>query len=295
MGRMDHDAERHSRCNQYGSASYAYVNKSVHGGHPMRAVTQAPLAGSHQTVPNQPQRAVPPFGLRVVVVSVGPVRVRNPQFGKPFLRSPKAWGGLSRVRSRLGLARRGKLVSVTTDDIAGLNHLAWADEDHVCGSCRLSYAEIPVGDAVQAIRLLPARLSAALDTVPPGARRRRPDPSTWSAAEYACHIRDVLISTTVRLHRGRTENAPSVDPMFNDLRAGLFGYNQANLTAVVEETAAAAAGLCTEISRMTGPNWERVVLRRPGEQRTTRWLVRQAMHEGIHHLADIAAVRASLA
>ena len=82
--------------------------------------------------------------------------------------------------------------------------------------------------------------------------------------------------------------------MFNDLRAELFGYNQANLTAVVEETAAAAAGLGTEISRMTGPNWERVVLRRPGEQRTTRWLARQAVHEGIFHLADIAAVRASL-
>jgi hypothetical protein len=73
-----------------------------------------------------------------------------------------------------------------------------------------------------------------------------------------------------------------------------FGYNQATLTAVLEETAAAAAGLCEEVSRMNGPDWDRVVLRQPGEQRTTRWLVRQAMHEGLHHLADIAAVRASL-
>lgn len=113
-------------------------------------------------------------------------------------------------------------------------------------------------------------------------------------AEYACHIRDVLVSTTIRLHRGRTESAPAVDPMFNDLRAELFGYNQADLAAVLEETAAAVAGLCQEISRMNGPDWDRVALRRPGEQRTTRWLVRQAMHEGLHHLADIAAVHASL-
>jgi hypothetical protein len=147
---------------------------------------------------------------------------------------------------------------------------------------------------VQAIQALPAQLRAAVDAVPSRLRRQRPDPSTWSVAEYACHIRDVLISTTIRIHRGRTENAPAVDPMFNDLRADRFRYNQANLTAVLEETAAATAGLCTEISRMNGPDWERVVLRQPGEQRTSRWLVRQAMHEGLHHLDDIAAVRASL-
>ena len=104
----------------------------------------------------------------------------------------------------------------------------------------------------------------------------------------------MLISSTIRLHYGRTETAPAVDPMFNDLRAELFRYNQANLTVVLEETAAAVTGLCEEISRMNDPDWDRVVLRQPGEQRTTRWLVRQAMHEGLHHLADIAAVRASL-
>ena len=167
--------------------------------------------------------------------------------------------------------------------------------NHVCDGCSLAYAQTTIDNAVQAIQALPAQLRAAIDAVPAGARRQRPGPSTWSVAEYACHIRDVLISSTIRLYRGRTETAPAVDPMFNDLRAELFRYNQANLTAVLEETAAAAAGLCEEISRMNDPDWDRVVLRQPGgEQRTTRWLVRQAMHEGLHHLADIAAVRASL-
>jgi len=170
---------------------------------------------------------------------------------------------------------------MVTDEIAGRNLPAWAAEDHACGSCSLAYAQITVDDAVQAIQALPAQLRAAVDAVPSRFRQQRPDPSTWSVAEYACHIRDVLISTTIRLHRGRTENAPAVDPMFNDLQADRFRYNQANLTAVLEETAAATAGLCAEISRMNGPDWERVVLR-------------QAMHEGLHHLDDIAAVRASL-
>ena len=185
-------------------------------------------------------------------------------------------------------------MSVAADEIAGRNLPAWAGEDHVCDSCSLAYAQTTIDNAVQAIQALPAQLRAAVDAVPPGARRQRPGPSTWSVAEYACRIRDVLISSTIRLHRGRTETGPAVDPMFGDLRAELFGYNQANLTAVLEETAAAVAGLCQEVSRMNDPDWDRVVLRQPGEQRTTRWLVRQAMHEGLHHLADIAAVHTSL-
>jgi hypothetical protein len=193
-----------------------------------------------------------------------------------------------------GTGERGKLVPVVTSEIAGRDLPAWVGEDHVCASCRLAYAQVTVDDAVQAVQALPARLRAAVGAVPSRARRQRPGPSAWSVAEYACHIRDVLVSTTIRLHRGRTESAPAVDPMFNDLRAELFRYNQASLAAVLAETAAAAAGLYQEASPMNGPDWDRVVLRRPGEQRTTRWLVRQAMHEGVHHLADIAAVHASL-
>jgi DinB superfamily len=187
-----------------------------------------------------------------------------------------------------------KLVHVVADSIGSGKFPAWASEDHVCDSCSMAYARTRVDDAVQAIQALPVQLRAAVIAVPPRTRRQRPDPSIWSVAEYACHIRDVLISTTIRLHRGRTESAPAVDPMFNDLRAELFRYNQANLMAVLEETSAITAGLCEEISRMHDPDWDRVVLRQPNEQRTSRWLVRQAMHEGLHHLADIAAVRASL-
>jgi hypothetical protein len=43
----------------------------------------------------------------------------------------------------------------------------------------------------------------------------------------------------------------------------LFCHNQANLTAAFEETAAAAAGLCEEISRMNDPDRDRVVIRQP--------------------------------
>jgi hypothetical protein len=37
-------------------------------------------------------------------------------------------------------------------------------------------------------------------------------------------------------------------------------------------------------------DWDRIATRLPGEDRTARWLVRQAMHEGIHHLGDIRRI-----
>jgi hypothetical protein len=36
--------------------------------------------------------------------------------------------------------------------------------------------------------------------------------------------------------------------------------------------------------------WDRIATRLPGEDRTARWLVRQAMHEGVHHLGDIRRI-----
>jgi hypothetical protein len=108
--------------------------------------------------------------------------------------------------------------------------------------------------------------------------------------EYACHIRDVLAATTIRLHRTRTENHPVVDPMLNDLRADRFGYNRRALPPLLDEIADVADGLIRETARMTGSDWDRWHCRYPGEDRTARWLIRQAMHEGTHHLLDIDRV-----
>ena len=49
-----------------------------------------------------------------------------------------------------------------------------------------------------------------------------------------------------------------------------------------------------EISRVAASDWARTANRLPGEERTARWLVRQAMHEGVHHLGDIRTILAQL-
>ena len=165
-----------------------------------------------------------------------------------------------------------------------------AAEDYTCDVCGLAYPEISIDDAVSAIGDLPAAVREAVRAIPPEARWRRPSPQVWSVTEYVCHLRDVCMTFTIRLHRTRKENRPALEPMFNDLRARRFRYNERDLAAMLDELAAAVAGFCEEVARTGERDWDRVATRLPGEQRTARWLVRQAMHEGVHHLSDIRRI-----
>ncbi|OBF61572.1 hypothetical protein A5756_02585 [Mycobacterium sp. 852002-53434_SCH5985345] len=165
-----------------------------------------------------------------------------------------------------------------------------AAEDHACADCGMSYADTRTDDAVGVIAGLPDAVREAISVIPPGARRSRPSPEVWSVAEYLCHLRDVYVSFTIRLHRVRTEHEPACEPMFNDLRARRFRYNDCDIEATLVELAAAVAGFRDEVARVKDHDWDRTATRLPGEQRTARWFVRQAMHEGVHHLADIRRI-----
>ena len=146
-----------------------------------------------------------------------------------------------------------------------------------------------------AIEQLPAQLRATAAAVPDHLLRTRPDAATWSALEYVCHVRDVLAASTVRLYRIRNEDHPLLEPLFNDLRAVRFAYNNRDLLPVLDELTDNARGFCDEVRRTSEIEWSRQASRLPGEVRTARWLLRQTMHEGIHHERDIRAVVARAA
>lgn len=169
-----------------------------------------------------------------------------------------------------------------------------AAEDYACDVCAVVYAETRIDDAVNVVADLPGAIRGAVRTLPPEVRRVHPVPGMWSVAEYVCHLRDVYLSFTIRLHRVRTEQQPALEPMFNDLRARRFRYNECDLAATLDELAAAVAGFRDEVARMAEHDWDRTATRLPGERRTARWLVRQAMHEGVHHLGDIQKIGETL-
>ncbi len=162
-------------------------------------------------------------------------------------------------------------------------------EDHTCPRCLLAYPDLDVDGCLAHVDESTTALVALLPTVGEEALRRRPRPAVWSPVEYACHVRDVLLTFAVRVHRGVVEDRPVLDPMYADWRAERFGYAGTGMDVLLAELASAPAGFADEVRAVPGDAWDRTVTRRPEEERTVRWLVRQAAHECVHHLADVTA------
>jgi DinB family protein len=163
-----------------------------------------------------------------------------------------------------------------------------AEEDHVCSFCRMAYQTVGLDEARATLRALPEQITVAATAVPAELRAVRPARDTWSVVEYACHVRDVLAGNTIRLYRMRTEERPTFEPLFGDLRALRFRYTTRDLDAVLAELASNVAGFLDESAAVI--DWERTGSRLPGEERSARWLLRHTAHEGVHHVRDIEVV-----
>ena len=97
-----------------------------------------------------------------------------------------------------------------------------------CPECGFSYEDLPAADISDVIRHaareIRERLGSALgeaDGVP--MLRTRPAPTTWSALEYAAHVRDLLLTQHGRIYRVLVANTPELPPMHRDERVILGG------------------------------------------------------------------------
>lgn len=163
---------------------------------------------------------------------------------------------------------------------------AWVAEDFSCPECGFAFADCDVAGIAARLPTLAADIRQVVEAADPAALRARAGSQTWSAIEYLCHVRDVFQASTIRLYRARTEDEPRLEPLFNDQRAIWFRYAEREPVPVLAELDAAVAGCRDEIARVE--DWDRSVMRLPGETRTVRWLARAAVHEAVHHRADIA-------
>ncbi|HEX4865492.1 MAG TPA: DinB family protein [Acidimicrobiales bacterium] len=119
--------------------------------------------------------------------------------------------------------------------------------------------------------------------------RQRPDPDTWSALEYACHMRDCFALYDWRIRKVLDEQRVILPAMRRDDVVTERAYNQQDPDAVAEEIERNARSLSSLLAGVAGERWSRVGVRE-GEELSVGWMARNVIHEGIHHLADIDAV-----
>jgi hypothetical protein len=166
-----------------------------------------------------------------------------------------------------------------------------------CDECGFDAGSLTTAEIPDVLRRFPRRYRAPLTRFLEGEDgdaviRARPEPTTWSALEYACHVRDVFAVYVERIERARREDIPTFESMDRDGRATRDRYNEQDPATVADALDANAAALADALDGLAPDEWERTAIHPyPGRApRSIAWMSRNTVHEGNHHLLDIGRV-----
>ena len=115
----------------------------------------------------------------------------------------------------------------------------------------------------------------------------RPDDSTWSALEYACHVRDVFNLFDRRLNLMLTEDNARFENWDQDQTALESDYANADPAVVSAELTAEGQQEAASFARVQESQWDRTGLRSNGSEFTVLTLAQYFLHDVVHHLADV--------
>lgn len=153
-----------------------------------------------------------------------------------------------------------------------------------CPQCGFDAAHMPFVD-------IPARLrtnaKAWTGVLAASSMRERPDSSTWSPLEYACHVRDVHRVFTDRLALMLEQDGPRFADWDQDAAAVAGRYADQDPQRVVVELLDAAEAAAEAFGAVPPRALTRTGLRSNGSHFTVLTLARYYVHDPVHHLWDV--------
>ncbi|MEO6987118.1 MAG: VOC family protein [Aquihabitans sp.] len=183
-----------------------------------------------------------------------------------------------------------------TDGSAGTGDDSWASVaagDVPCAGCALKASDGPA-TAVRAEILFEAdRWARVIGAAGDDAMRIRPDDQTWSALEYAFHVKGVLGVMTERIALMLVETAPDLGWWDQDAAIDDGMANELDSALVVDDLQRNAQNLADVLAQVDGSAWERSATRR-GESFSVESIARYAWHEAVHHRVDAEEVLAAV-
>lgn len=122
--------------------------------------------------------------------------------------------------------------------------------------------------------------------------RVRPDVATWSALEYVCHVRDLLLVQRERILLALVEDTPTFTPMYRDRRAENARYQSEAVEDVTEELRMSSNLLIRLLEGLSDEQLSRTCIYIYPEpmDRDLEWVFRHAAHEVVHHEMDVRRV-----
>jgi hypothetical protein len=116
---------------------------------------------------------------------------------------------------------------------------------------------------------------------------QRPDDHTWSAIEYACHVRDVFRLFNERLQLMLAEDGARFANWDQDATAVEDDYASQDPVTVGGDVAAAGAALADRFDRVPTDAWSRTGTRSDGAHFTIESFAAYLLHDPTHHVWDV--------
>ena len=178
-------------------------------------------------------------------------------------------------------------VDAPTDGSPGTTDASWLEivVSGTCAGCLLTASDGAAGTIGGRIVEEAQRWAPLLDATEQDVRAR-PDPVTWSALEYAVHVRDALGVFNERVARMLVEFDPELGWWDHEAAIEDGHANALDVESVVQDLVRNALELRGTLQRVTGTAWYRTGTRRGRETFTIETTARFALHEVVHHRVD---------
>ena len=160
-----------------------------------------------------------------------------------------------------------------------------------CPECGFDTQGFPVEAVPGMIMANTAAWQAALDGASDA--RARPEPSTWSPLEYACHVRDVFRLYDQRLELMLSQDGPLFPNWDQDETAVADRYPEQHADKVAAELGESAQVIANHFQGVTADQWQRPGNRSDGARFTVETFARYFIHDPVHHLYDVTGLRVS--
>jgi hypothetical protein len=153
-----------------------------------------------------------------------------------------------------------------------------------CPECGVAAGDVPPTEIAAGVIASLPRWEAVLAR--PDARDR-PTPTTWSPAEYGCHIRDVFTMFEGRLTLMLDEDDPLFANWDQDVTAIEDDYASQRPEDVSPQLVAAGRSIAAAFDAVPGDAWQRTGRRSNGSIFTVETLAQYFWHDIVHHLHDV--------
>jgi hypothetical protein len=160
--------------------------------------------------------------------------------------------------------------------------------DRGCPECGLDTRTVPRAAIAGAVLASAEQWPTVLAGVDAAVR---PEPTTWSALEYACHVRDVFRVFDYRLALMLGEHDPLFPNWDQDATAVAEQYWASDPGTVSSELLGAGRQLAGALAVLEETQWARPGRRSDGARFTVETFARYLLHDPVHHLWDVRRAR----